>query len=70
MSDRREFDLAATSVRELNRYLHAELPGSDVTRISVQNPNGQHSIGAGLDCPVEVDTVSYTHLPLPTTPYV
>ena len=55
MSDSREFDLAATSVRELNRYLHAELPGSDVTRISVQNPNGQHSIGAGIDCPVEVD---------------
>ena len=55
MSDTRDFDLAETSVRELNQFLHAELPGSEVTRINVQNPNGQHSIGAGLDCPVEVE---------------
>ena len=55
MSDTVEFDLAGVSVRELNRYLHTELPGSDVTRIGIRNPNGLHSIAVGLDCEVEVD---------------
>lgn len=51
----REFDLASTSVRELNRYLHKELPADDLPKIIVTHPDGAHSIACGLDAPVDVD---------------
>lgn len=47
------FDLTATTVRELNQYLHHELGGP--AHIEVLNPDGQHSIAVGLDAPVSVD---------------
>ncbi len=50
----REFDLATTSVRELNRYLHRELPASPPT-IVVNNPDGAHSIAAGLNAEVDIE---------------
>ena len=55
MSDTRTFDLATVTVRELNQFLHGELPGAEVARVNIENPNGRHSIAAGLDCPVEVE---------------
>jgi methylamine---glutamate N-methyltransferase subunit B len=48
------FDLAATSVRELNRYLHRELPAKS-PRIVVNNPDGAHSIACGLNAEVDVE---------------
>ena len=53
--DVREFDLASTSVRELNRYLHKDLPAVDVPRIIVTHPDGAHSIACGLDASVDVE---------------
>ncbi|MEJ2632920.1 MAG: protein glxC [Acidihalobacter sp.] len=47
------FDLAATTVRELNQFLHHEVDGSEC--IEILNPAGQHSIAVGLDAPVVVD---------------
>lgn len=51
----KQFDLAACSVRELNQFLHHDLPGSDVERVEILNPDGAHSIAAGLDCNVDVN---------------
>jgi glutamate synthase domain-containing protein 3 len=48
-------DLARWSVRELNQFLHQELPSSDVRRIEVLHPNGQHSLAVGVDWPVDID---------------
>lgn len=53
------FDLAKTTVRELNQYLHQDLPGSGVRRVEIQNPDGAHSIAVGLDAPVEVDVMGH-----------
>ena len=49
----REFDLARMSVRELNRYLHRELPKAPAS-VVIANPDGAHSIAAGLDIDVDV----------------
>jgi glutamate synthase domain-containing protein 3 len=49
------FDLATSSVRELNQFLHHELAGSGVRHIDVLNPGGLHSIAVGIDHPVDID---------------
>ncbi|MFO1094221.1 MAG: hypothetical protein U0992_13055 [Planctomycetaceae bacterium] len=49
-----EFDLSRRSVRELNQFLHHELPGGK-SQVEILNPSGMHSIAAGLDAPVHVD---------------
>lgn len=51
----KQLDLAKLSVREVNQYLHHELPGSGVERIEILNPDGKHSLAAGMDCSVEID---------------
>jgi glutamate synthase domain-containing protein 3 len=52
---RRSFDLAVTSLRELNRFLHRRALTEGVSRVSVENPDGAHSIACGLDAPLQVD---------------
>lgn len=49
-----EFDLSRQSVRELNQFLHHDLPAGDV-RVEVLNPNGMHSLAVGIDAPIEVN---------------
>jgi glutamate synthase domain-containing protein 3 len=51
----RTFDLAKSSVREVNQWLHAGLAGSGVKHVEVLNPDGAHSIAVGVDAPVSVD---------------
>jgi len=51
----RSFDLAASSLRELNHFLHRRAQAEGVTRVSVVHPDGAHSIACGLDAPLEVD---------------
>lgn len=51
----KQFDLAELSVREVNQFLHHELPGRRIERIEILHPDGGHSIAAGLDCDVHVD---------------
>jgi glutamate synthase domain-containing protein 3 len=51
----KRFDLAQTTVRELNQWLHADLAGSGVAHVEVLNPDGAHSIAVGLDARISVD---------------
>ena len=55
----KQLDLASLSVREVNQFLHHELPGSDIQRVEISNPNGMHSIAAGLDCEVAVEILGH-----------
>ena len=55
----KQLDLASLSVREVNRYLHHELPGSGIERVEILNPDGNHSIAVGLDCDVAVDILGH-----------
>lgn len=49
------FDLAQTSLRELNQFLHNDAKKGEVAKVTVLNPDGAHNIAVGLDCPVEVE---------------
>ncbi|HYF49084.1 MAG TPA: protein glxC [Planctomycetota bacterium] len=46
------FDLAKTSVRELNHFLHTEARKG--TRVEILNPEGRHNLAVGLDAEVDV----------------
>jgi glutamate synthase domain-containing protein 3 len=48
------FDLARTSVRELNQYLHGDLSGHGGAGVEVLNPGGAHSIAVGVDHPLAI----------------
>ena len=48
-------DLARSTVRELNDFLHHELPQSKTERVEILHPNGQHNLAVGVDWPVEID---------------
>jgi glutamate synthase domain-containing protein 3 len=47
------FDLRKATVRQANQFLHGALSG--VESVSIQNPDGAHSIAVGLDASVRVD---------------
>ena len=53
--ERKVFDLAQVSVRELNRYLHRELPENSLPTVVVNNPDGAHSIAAGMNALVDIE---------------
>ena len=44
-----------TRVRELNQFLHRELPATRRTARRVLNPDGAHNIAVGVDAPVDID---------------
>ncbi|MGH8671342.1 MAG: protein glxC [Burkholderiales bacterium] len=48
-------DLAKTSVRELNQFLHHGLSGSAIKRVEIANPDGAHNIAVGVNSVVEID---------------
>ena len=52
------FDLAPTSVRELNQFLHAQ--ANETTAVRVENPDGAHNIAVGINAPVTVDVYGNT----------
>jgi glutamate synthase domain-containing protein 3 len=53
----KQFDLAATSLRALNQYLHREAqPGE---RIVVVNPDGAHSIACGMNADVDIEITGH-----------
>lgn len=52
-------DLHQISVRELNQYLHKELPGKGITRLEILNPDGVHSIAAGMDTAIDIDVLGH-----------
>lgn len=48
-------DLEKISLRELNHYLHKELPEANLEHVDIYNPNGLHNIAVGVDSPVSID---------------
>ena len=55
----KQLDLAKLSVREVNQFLHYELPCSGIERIEILNPDGLHSIAAGIDCDIAVEILGH-----------
>jgi len=56
----KEFDLSQSgNLRALNRWLHRELPVECAPRVRVVNPDGAHSIAAGVDGAVEIDVLGH-----------
>lgn len=51
----KQFDLARSSVREVNQFLHHDVIKSGIERVEILNPDGMHNLAAGLDCEIEVD---------------
>src|SRR4051794_4027470 len=51
----RVFDLAESSLRELNQALHNIAPGSNETAWEILNPKGHHSVTVGVDQPITID---------------
>ncbi|ACK51556.1 glutamate synthase alpha subunit domain protein [Methylocella silvestris BL2] len=49
------FDLASSSVRELNQLLHRVREGGNLPRWRVLNPRGVHAIAAGVDADVTIE---------------
>jgi glutamate synthase domain-containing protein 3 len=50
----REFDLARDTLRDLNLFLHQQAAAEGVSQVSVQNPDGAHSIACGLNADLDV----------------
>jgi methylamine---glutamate N-methyltransferase subunit B len=51
----KQFDLAATPLREVNRFLHRDAANAGVKRVKILNADGAHSIAAGLASALEVE---------------
>jgi glutamate synthase domain-containing protein 3 len=50
----KQFDLAVTPLREVNRFLHRDAVSAGVRRVKILNADGAHSIAAGLAAPLDV----------------
>jgi glutamate synthase domain-containing protein 3 len=51
------WDLAVSTVRELNQWLHHELPqqtANGPVRVEVRNPAGRHSLAAGVNAAADI----------------
>lgn len=48
----RSFDLATSSVRDLNTFLHGDLAG--IEQVEVAHPAGNHNLAVGVNAPVTV----------------
>jgi len=48
------FDLAERPLRQLNHYLHHELPDGRL-HVRVKNPDGAHSIAVGVNAPIDIE---------------
>ena len=59
MDSVKQLDLAKLSVRQVNQFLHHELPASGIERVEILNPDGNHSIAAGLDRNIAVDILGH-----------
>lgn len=53
--ERLTVDLAKSTVRELNQYLHQELSENGVKHLEILNPDGAHSIAVGVDAPIDIE---------------
>jgi glutamate synthase domain-containing protein 3 len=49
-----QLDLTQLTVREVNHFLHHELPRQGIRRVEILHPQGRHNLAVGLTCEVEV----------------
>jgi glutamate synthase domain-containing protein 3 len=49
-----QLDLATLTVRELNHFLHHELPRRGSRRVEILHPQGRHNLAVGLTCEADV----------------
>ncbi|PSB66689.1 protein glxC, partial [filamentous cyanobacterium CCP1] len=49
------FDLAQTSLREVNQFLHQDPLRHGGQTVQILNPDGAHSIAVGIDAPIQVE---------------
>jgi glutamate synthase domain-containing protein 3 len=54
------FDLTQTSLREVNHFLHQATSAIGSQKVTILNPNGVHSLAAGLDAPIDIDIQGHT----------
>jgi glutamate synthase domain-containing protein 3 len=59
MAGLKQFDLAEISVRELNQELHDAPAEAGLERIEIVNPDGMHSIVAGMDRAVDIEILGH-----------
>lgn len=59
MDSIKQLDLTTLGVREVNQFLHHQLLESNFERIEILNPDGLHSIAAGLDYDIEIDILGH-----------
>ena len=57
--DSLSFDLRATSLREINQFLHQQLPGHPAQQVQILHPDGAHNIAVGIDAPVAVEIMGH-----------
>ncbi len=53
-------DLADSTLRALNKTLHAQSETTNQTQWEILNPKGAHAIACGLDAPIEVTVLGST----------
>jgi methylamine---glutamate N-methyltransferase subunit B len=57
LESQKVFDLRKGSVRQTNQFLHGDLGG--VANVTIENPDGAHSLAVGLNAPVHVDILGH-----------
>ena len=55
MEGLKQFDLAVTPLREVNRFLHRDAHGAGVRHVKIFNADGAHSIAAGCHAPLDIE---------------
>lgn len=51
----KQFDLAVTPLREVNRFLHRDALDAGVRRVFISNADGAHSIAAGCHAALDIE---------------
>jgi methylamine---glutamate N-methyltransferase subunit B len=54
------FDLAQTSLREVNKYLHQDVSEHPGRKIRILNPDGAHNIAVGVNADVKIEIAGHT----------
>lgn len=49
-----QLDLSCLTVREVNQFLHQDLPRQGIRRVDIMHPQGRHNLAVGLTCEVDV----------------
>jgi len=52
-------DVARVGVREVNRFLHQDVPQRRISRMRIEEPHGAHSLAVGIDAEVEVHVLGH-----------